>query len=822
MDVLPAVTDVDVEAEAARREEALTVLRGVLPGATDAALDHALSAAGGSVEVALNRLLGPDSSRGNLSTSSAVAEPSCSVDLTSHTSVDPSSIQVEVPDCEMDDVAQLPTPSRAPLAPDEDMAQRLQQVLPHCDTASLRLALSETHNDLNAATERLLGGGGASARLAGHTQASSSHVGSVEECVEVIEPLLTTSTTVDLVGKFVEVGYPGCWYWASVIARNGDGTFRVRRGHEDSSSEDVAGEFIRTYPVGTRVQAKYDDLWYWAVVESTDDTNWAFHVRYEEDDTVEDVPHSRIKSRGWMEQEASLQRILPDCDSAHLCNSLEEVNWDENAALERILSKGSYPKRVVQRQGVREASSTEATGSSSSSSAPADQSSIGDRGEEYWFEPAMRNDERRPKAYREEAKQLLMDEFRELRQPGIIKVLERCDYMYAVAWKLCYEAVGELLLQHPLKPPLAKLQCPRKKTRNVEQLETKSIRPPSLRKEFEFVRWWRQRGVLQEERRLQQEAYRAQCEVNGLLLECECCFAEHLPEQTVQCAAGHLFCMDCAKRYVETMLNGEQGMPKLVCMSTTGCREQLPRSELVRVLPAAVIQSFDQRLEKAAIEAAMLKGSLNMEKCPFCDFVMEMDLSPEENRIFVCLAPNCGKESCRLCKEENHIPLRCDEVEKKEQAGHRVAVEESMSNALIRECPSCKEKGVASRFVKTDGCNKMTCPKCKGWVCYECNQMIPKNVGYGHFCQHPLSPGKPCKKCTKCRLWSGTDAQFAEAEEQRVRRAGLATDGAYRSEHSSEALQERLAVLEEGSGADGEGKEDEEDDGPPRRRRRVR
>ena len=75
------------------------------------------------------------------------------------------------------------------------------------------------------------------------------------------------------------------------------------------------------------------------------------------------------------------------------------------------------------------------------------------------------------------------------------------------------------------------------------------------------------------------------------------------------------------------------------------------------------------------------------------------------------------KESCRLCKEENHVPLRCDEVESRDvvsanldylrsfrslthvclQRNYRSHVAEKMTEALIRECPKCH-----LRFFKTE------------------------------------------------------------------------------------------------------------------------
>ena len=113
-----------------------------------------------------------------------------------------------------------------------------------------------------------------------------------------------------------------------------------------------------------------------------------------------------------------------------------------------------------------------------------------------------------------------------------------------------------------------------------------------------------------------------------------------------------------------------------------------------------------------------------LERCPFCDFATIMESSPEENKVFPCQNPECGKESCRLCHEISHIPLRCDEVEKDAEVRKRTYIENKMSEALIRNCWKCKKP-----FLKIDGCNKMTC-ECGAQMCYICRQPVRD---YSHF-----------------------------------------------------------------------------------------
>jgi len=56
----------------------------------------------------------------------------------------------------------------------------------------------------------------------------------------------------------------------------------------------------------------------------------------------------------------------------------------------------------------------------------------------------------------------------------------------------------------------------------------------------------------------------------------------------------------------------------------------------------------------------------------------------------IFLFSECGKESCRMCREISHIPLRCEEVEKDVEVRKRTYIENKMAEALIRTCYKCK------------------------------------------------------------------------------------------------------------------------------------
>ena len=81
-------------------------------------------------------------------------------------------------------------------------------------------------------------------------------------------------------------------------------------------------------------------------------------------------------------------------------------------------------------------------------------------------------------------------------------------------------------------------------------------------------------------------------------------------------------------------------------------------------------------------------------------------------------------EFVRLCREPNHVPLRCEEVERQNETDMRTYIEKRVTEAMLRKCHRCDK-----RFVKDVGCNKMTCI-CGATSCYVCRE---PDIDYSHF-----------------------------------------------------------------------------------------
>ncbi|KAL0103681.1 hypothetical protein PUN28_017738 [Cardiocondyla obscurior] len=214
---------------------------------------------------------------------------------------------------------------------------------------------------------------------------------------------------------------------------------------------------------------------------------------------------------------------------------------------------------------------------------------------------------------------------------------------------------------------------------------------------------------------------------NNELLECQCCYDnECMPLKCSTCEDGHIFCNLCIVRSIDIVLG--DGNTRVDCLIK--CGSEFPLSVLQRVLPPTKFSILLCKRQEAEVIAAGVEGLVS---CPFCHFA---SIPPAEDKIFKCFNPECMKESCRLCKELNHIPLKCNE---KKSEFARLYLEEKMTEALVRKCYKCSRM-----FFKEEGCNKMTCI-CGAQMCYICDKPV---TDYKHF------QGQGAEKSNLCPLWS--------------------------------------------------------------------
>jgi TRIAD3 protein (E3 ubiquitin-protein ligase RNF216) len=194
---------------------------------------------------------------------------------------------------------------------------------------------------------------------------------------------------------------------------------------------------------------------------------------------------------------------------------------------------------------------------------------------------------------------------------------------------------------------------------------------------------------------------------------------------------------ECIRRYTETIIGDSKYIFKCIDSS---CQKEYNSEILKEVLSSNQYKNVIINKQNEEIKSADLHG---LESCRYCTYAVIIE-NPDE-KVFSCLNPTCMKETCRLCNEPNHLPLRCNEIEKKSESDFRTFIENKISEAMLRTCWKCSKRfyktevlcfylnswanKIYELILKFQGCNLMHCV-CGAKMCYVCRAPIN---GYDHF-----------------------------------------------------------------------------------------
>ncbi|KAL8617652.1 hypothetical protein ACOMHN_047898 [Nucella lapillus] len=261
----------------------------------------------------------------------------------------------------------------------------------------------------------------------------------------------------------------------------------------------------------------------------------------------------------------------------------------------------------------------------------------------------------------------------------------------------------------------------RSKKLRSEPKEVALVYPEDPDERFFYELWYTLNEHKVNDHFLEREALRqvrlVEARANGQLLECPCCCEEEcLSEDMRACVQGHLFCRNCVAHSARVAFG--DGKTTFPCLSGY-CEHQFPLSVLKESLPSAMFSKMLRKLQEEEVRQA---GIADLVECPFCSFATIMP--DPHDKVLHCLNPECLKDSCRLCREPEHMPLRCEEVERQSETAMRTFIERRVTEAMLRKCHRC-----GKHFIKEAGCNKMTCV-CAATSCYVCKE---PGIDYGHF-----------------------------------------------------------------------------------------
>ncbi|KAF2025622.1 hypothetical protein EK21DRAFT_29149, partial [Setomelanomma holmii] len=200
---------------------------------------------------------------------------------------------------------------------------------------------------------------------------------------------------------------------------------------------------------------------------------------------------------------------------------------------------------------------------------------------------------------------------------------------------------------------------------------------------------------------------------SGICAVCETCHAVNGLPSLADCEHPPKTCAECYTGWIAAQLEGSNWAG--VKCPETKCKVRLTYYEIQQIASTDMFQKYDTFLARAAISE-----DPNFRWCRACDAGQE-HLSGEEGNIFTC--HSCGHKVCIKHESTWHEGETCEEYEYRAsgQKEHDLQAQEEASLAAIGKLSKkCPGPICVYSIEKNDGCDHMTCSRCRYEFCWIC------------------------------------------------------------------------------------------------------
>lgn len=213
---------------------------------------------------------------------------------------------------------------------------------------------------------------------------------------------------------------------------------------------------------------------------------------------------------------------------------------------------------------------------------------------------------------------------------------------------------------------------------------------------------------------------------------CSICYEDYPKEELYSLPCGHAFCKGCWVSYIETKVG--EGIHRIECQ----------QEKCKCILPVTCIKDFcakgvyENLLKFITDTQQSISNELKICPNPRCSKPLNViGVGPRYCDIMKCT--HCRTEFCIKCFAKSHAPATCAQIELWGNVTNEDIIERRLLGDKRKLCPRCN-------FIieKNEGCNHMTCLKCRHefcWVClgdwavhnrdfYHCNANTPAAQRY--------------------------------------------------------------------------------------------
>uniref|UniRef100_A0A7S1YGL0 RBR-type E3 ubiquitin transferase n=1 Tax=Grammatophora oceanica TaxID=210454 RepID=A0A7S1YGL0_9STRA len=218
---------------------------------------------------------------------------------------------------------------------------------------------------------------------------------------------------------------------------------------------------------------------------------------------------------------------------------------------------------------------------------------------------------------------------------------------------------------------------------------------------------------------------------------CEICYeSDGIKMLSMPC--GHEFCTECWSDFVGNALEEGPSCVRKTCPQAK-CTEVVTEEEAGKLEPSTLLTKFEQYQLRSFVESNSLTRWCPGRGCERVACAASASAMESEGSKAACDA--CSTDFCVVCGEEPHAPTVCKELAKWLEKCRNESETANWILANTKPCPKC-----SSRIEKNQGCNHMTCQRCRYefcWICmgdwtehgantggyYKCNKFDPNDDG---------------------------------------------------------------------------------------------
>lgn len=194
---------------------------------------------------------------------------------------------------------------------------------------------------------------------------------------------------------------------------------------------------------------------------------------------------------------------------------------------------------------------------------------------------------------------------------------------------------------------------------------------------------------------------------------CPICYDDFDKMLTMPC--GHAFCYDCWSAFCENAVNDGPSCVVATCPHDA-CTEVVTEDEMTEALGASspeVLAKFKNFQLRSFVESNPFTRWCPGPGCERVAYALSPAAMESEGSVAHCDA--CDTRFCLVCGEEPHSPATCKGMAKWNEKCRNESETANWILANTKSCPKCH-----SRIEKNQGCNHMTCQKCKFEFCWIC------------------------------------------------------------------------------------------------------